>query len=410
MSGQIDAFGNLATAALAAREFDRGSLHDPGAPGLCANCEEPVDGRFCANCGQPAHVHRSVLHVAEELLHGLTHFDGKAWKTLPLLLFRPGKLTHDYVHGKRARYVPPVALFLLTVFVMFFAFSFVKGPDDLVLDGKGVIGTTPAQHAEAARNADTAVADIKAKLAKAEADPNAKPGQTGVLSGALAAAEAVQTQAHEAVARDKATQGVPPTSSPGKQPTAATAAKPKSVDGKPLFQADEDKPIMSVSAGLDELRKADQRGDLGINFGSPQLNERARHALANPELTVFKVQQKAYKFSFLLVPLSLPVLWLMFVFRRHVYLYDHTVFALYSLSFMSLVVIAASTMFALGYRGALFAPLLLLVPPLHMYAQLKGAYQLTVFGAAWRAVVLATAAVITLAFFAVLIAVLGVVD
>lgn len=82
MSGQIDAFGNLATAALAAREFDRGPLHDPGAPGLrCANCEAPVAGRYCANCGQPAHVHRSVLHVVEELLHGLTHFDGKAWKT-----------------------------------------------------------------------------------------------------------------------------------------------------------------------------------------------------------------------------------------------------------------------------------------------------------------------------------------
>jgi hypothetical protein len=67
-------------------------------------------------------------------------------------------------------------------------------------------------------------------------------------------------------------------------------------------------------------------------------------------------------------------------------------------------------MFALGYRGALYAPLLLLVPPLHMFAQLKGAYQLSVFGAGWRAVVLATAAVITLAFFAVLIALLGVVD
>ena len=161
MSGQIDAFGNLATAALAAREFDRGPLHDPGAPGLCANCEAPVAGRYCANCGQPAHVHRSVLHVVEELLHGLTHFDGKAWKTLPLLLFRPGQLTYDYVHGKRARYVPPVALFLLSVFMMFFAFSFVEGPPDMQLDTPVVVSGTPAERAKLRTDADSAFAELE---------------------------------------------------------------------------------------------------------------------------------------------------------------------------------------------------------------------------------------------------------
>ena len=378
MSGQIDAFGNLATAALAAREFDRGPLHDPGAPGLCANCEAPVAGRYCANCGQPAHVHRSVLHVVEELLHGLTHFDGKAWKTLPLLLFRPGQLTYDYVHGKRARYVPPVALFLLSVFMMFFAFSFVEGPPDMQLDTPVVVSGTPAERAKLRTDADSAFAELERELAAARVDPKRADDVAG-LEIAVRAGKSAQAAAHRVS------------------------------DGKPLF-ASENQSALSVEVAAKLLRDADRKGELSLDTGNAAVNERIRHALDNPELTLYKVQSKAYNFSFLLVPLSLPVLWLMFVFRRHVYLYDHTVFALYSLSFMSLVVITASTMFALGYRGALYAPLLLLVPPLHMFAQLKGAYQLSVFGAGWRAIVLATAAVITLAFFAVLIALLGVVD
>jgi hypothetical protein len=380
MTGQIDALGGLATATLAAREFDRGSLHDPGAPGHCANCEAPVDGRYCANCGQPAHVHRSLVHVAEEFLHGLTHFDGKAWKTLPLLLFRPGKLTHDYVHGKRARYVPPVALFLLTVFLMFFAFSFAS----LDRFGKTVIPTpqTAAERAQAIKTADKAVADLKAEIAKAETDPNAQPGQAGVLAGALAAAEVARANLDNAEKRAK---GLP-------------AAADKSVipDSQKIF---------------DEIREANARGDISTDIGSPALKARLHHALANPELAVYKIQGKAYKFSFLLVPLSLPVLWLMFFWKRHIYLYDHAVFALYSLSFMSLLAVLVSALFALGVRdGTVFGVLIGIVPLAHMFAQLKGSYQLSVFGAAWRTGFLAVSAVMTLAMFSVLILLMGVVD
>jgi hypothetical protein len=380
MSGQIDAFGGLATATLAAREFDRGSLHDPGAPGHCANCEAVVDGRFCANCGQPAHVHRSLLHVAEEFLHGLTHFDGKAWKTLPLLLFRPGKLTHDYVHGKRARYVPPVALFLLTVFLMFFAFSFAS----LDRFGKSVIPTpnTPAERAQAIKAADKAVVDITAELAKAEADPNAKPGQAGVLAGALAAAQVAQSNMHNADARAK---GLP---------------------------AGPDKSIIPDSQKIfDEIREANDRGEITTSVSNPTIKARLHHALQNPELALYKIQGKAYKFSFLMVPLSLPVLWLMFFWKRHIYLYDHAVFALYSLSFMSLLAVLLSALFGAGVRdGTVFGILIGIVPLAHMIAQLKGAYQLSVFGAAWRTGFLAISAVMTLAMFSALILLLGVVD
>ena len=87
-----------------------------------------MEGHYCHACGQAGHVHRTVGHIFEEFLHGLYHFDNKAWRTLPLLVFHPGRLTRDYVYGKRARYIAPLALFLLTVFLMFFVYGFLGGP------------------------------------------------------------------------------------------------------------------------------------------------------------------------------------------------------------------------------------------------------------------------------------------
>src|SRR6185503_13895415 len=52
------------------------------------------------------------------------------WRTLPLLMFRPGRLTREWVMGKRARYVSPLALFLFTVFVMFMALSYLPHPKE----------------------------------------------------------------------------------------------------------------------------------------------------------------------------------------------------------------------------------------------------------------------------------------
>ena len=65
--------------------------------------------------------------MAGEFLRGLIHFDTRAWRTIPLLIFRPGTLTHSYIHGKRARYISPLAMFLLAVFAMFVVFGFSGG-------------------------------------------------------------------------------------------------------------------------------------------------------------------------------------------------------------------------------------------------------------------------------------------
>jgi hypothetical protein len=109
--------------------------------------------------------------------------------------------------------------------------------------------------------------------------------------------------------------------------------------------------------------------------------------------------------------MSLPFLWLLFPLRRGVTLYDHTVFALYSLSFMSLLFVAIALLFRFGGAvGETIGGLLFLVPPVHMYAQLKGAYSLGWAGALWRTWWLLAFSAVVLSLYVALIVFLGLVD
>jgi hypothetical protein len=97
----------------------------------CHNCGAIVSGNFCAACGQ-----ETTLHVASarEFLHEfIGHYvalEGKLWKTLALLLFKPGKLTTEYIAGRRARYVQPLRIYL-TFSILFFALL-KYGPNQLI--------------------------------------------------------------------------------------------------------------------------------------------------------------------------------------------------------------------------------------------------------------------------------------
>ena len=370
MTGEVEALGGLATAGLVAKALDRQAPGEAG-HGLCPNCGADVGGRFCATCGQAAHVHRSLIHVVEEFLHGITHFDGKAWQTLPMLAFRPGTLTRQYIMGRRARYIPPVSLFLLVVFTMVLVFSRVA-PTNFGVD-RIDDGTTVEEAQTGLVKTNAAIADIDAEIAKAR-----RSGNTGDLPGlasARAGAEFAKTRFETRIA------------------------------GKPLPKGE------TRSSVLDSIREANARGRLNVSIGSPELEAKVHRALENPELALYKVQGVAYKFSFLLVPLSLPWLWLMFFWKRGVRMYDHAVFSLYSISFMSLLFTLASIIYAAGVTdGGTYFALLLVAPLVHMYAQLKGAYALSRFGAAWRMVVLANLSVLVLAFYAIMMLVVGLIE
>lgn len=60
-------------------------------------------------------------HLAREFFEALTDLDGRFWRSIGTLLFRPGVLSRDYIAGRRARWMSPVSLFLLANVLYFFA-------------------------------------------------------------------------------------------------------------------------------------------------------------------------------------------------------------------------------------------------------------------------------------------------
>lgn len=96
----------------------------------CLNCGSTVSGRFCNQCGQEnVEVKESFWHLIMHFVEDITHFDGKLWGTLKLLLFKPGKLTQLYMDGKRASYIHPIRLYIFISAIFFLYINFNKSTD-----------------------------------------------------------------------------------------------------------------------------------------------------------------------------------------------------------------------------------------------------------------------------------------
>jgi hypothetical protein len=365
LSNEIEAGAALATATLAADALQPHAAGTAEHGTHCANCGTALAGQFCSNCGQRAHLHRSLGDVFHEVVHGITHFDGRFWTTLPMLLFRPGRLIRSYIEGQRARYIAPVPLFLMVVFLMFFVLSFVGFNDN--------IGAVEVGRGDAARG--------RAEVAKALGDIDRD------LAAARAAGDAAKVRELEAGRALVNTIG--------------RGAANLAADGS-------DAGISDRLA--DEILEANARGEARISFGLPWLDAKAQKALKNPKLLLYKLQTKAYKLSFLLVPLSLPWLWLAFFWRRGIGMYDHAIFALYSISFISLLFIAGSLLLSANIVSQFVWIPVLLAPAVHMFASLRGAYALGAWEAGWRTFYLSIAAIMSLSFYLIILVVLGVLD
>lgn len=284
---------------------------DPGQVHVCPNCGARLTGDFCSGCGQEVQLHRTLAAFWHDFAHGISHFEGKAWRTLPLLALHPGELTRRYIEGERKRFVSPVAMFLFSIFLMFavFQLSGIKSPADI-----GV----PSEQS----NAD--------------------------LPGASAADELVIGS---------------------------------EADGTRL-----------------EVRKT---GWAWLDRGLEKWRD-------NPSLMLYKFQANSYKFSWLLIVISIPFVWLLFVRDRRFNGYHHAVFVTYSISFMTMLMVILSVLYRVGLHQAAVAIAALLIPPVHLYRDLRGAYSLGFIATTWRLAALLLFILIVVAMFLQLLWLIGI--
>jgi Protein of unknown function (DUF3667) len=368
MTVDLEQAGALATATLVAKEIegDAGKPHAAHADAHCANCNALLTGAYCHQCGQAAHVHRSLLHILEEGIHGVLHFDTKSWRTLPLLIGRPGVLTRRYIDGQRVRYVSPLALFLFSVFLMFFVLSLV-GDNEAPVNTAGGVEEARKELAQEVADGRELVARRTAELAQAKT-----PDEKEDAADELVDAQEDLKGSEIALA-------------------ALNATPTKNANGEPISPRDASRT--ATNAALDKVH---------LQTTHPKLARTIRHAVENPELTLYKLKNSAYKFAFMLVPLSLPFLWLMFFWRKGVTMYDHAIFTLYSLSFMSLWSALIGLLSTNRFTDDLVTAAVLIMP-IHMFAHLKETYRLGWFSTWWRSIALLIAGALILALFLLLI-------
>jgi Protein of unknown function (DUF3667) len=98
----------------------------------CHNCGASAPDQFCPRCGQETRVSLPTLReFTREAMGRLVAFDGRLWRTLLSLAFRPGFLTRVYLSGARRRYVSPARLFLAMSLLLFAVIRFELGTPDL---------------------------------------------------------------------------------------------------------------------------------------------------------------------------------------------------------------------------------------------------------------------------------------
>ncbi|MEB0031407.1 DUF3667 domain-containing protein [Undibacterium sp. RTI2.1] len=92
--------------------------------GYCANCDHPAPKNFCPACGQKTHIETPTLwEFIHEYLHHYIALEGTLTRTLWMLIAHPGRLTAEYVAGRRQRYIKPLQLYLTMSFIFFVLFG-----------------------------------------------------------------------------------------------------------------------------------------------------------------------------------------------------------------------------------------------------------------------------------------------
>lgn len=381
MEGQGEAAADVITGGVIARAVEptAGEAKDHAhEQGPCRNCGATVTGNYCSSCGQPTHLHRSLVSLGHDILHGVFHFEGKVWHTIPELLFFPGRLTRRYIDGERARFVSPMALYLFIVFLMFAVIPFTGTTMETELAGADPLGIAEQFKENIDSQIEKLNEQIEGKREKlAELEPTAGAERKKIeddIAGLVAAREAQQAMI--------------------------------SGDWKDMVkfaQEQEAKARADAKAAAPQVPGVTDK----IDDTESRLKSAVKQATDNPALLAYKLKTTGYKFSWALIPLSVPFMWLLFFWRRDIHAYDHAIFVTYSISFMMLFAVIVTLLYDLGVSAWIWGTAIGIVPPLHLYKQLRGAYGVSRFGAWLRLFLLTIMITLVLTVFGVILVAIG---
>jgi len=86
----------------------------------CSNCKSPLTGEYCSTCGQRNYdFEQPIWGLVAAVIKENFEVDGRTARTIRTLFRHPGKLTAEYLAGRRVTYSPPLRLYLVFSIVFF---------------------------------------------------------------------------------------------------------------------------------------------------------------------------------------------------------------------------------------------------------------------------------------------------
>jgi len=251
-------------------------------PTRCENCGAELQGHWCAQCGQPAiDYRRSFRHVIADLLDEFLNWDSKFFATIALLIFKPWRLTNEFLAGKRVRYANPLRLYLLASILFFFAVNF---------GAKGI-------HFDASKLGSKDRAELEADLKNTDLPPEAREKLQALLQ------ESSPSPAPS-----------PATSASSPAPSAQTDQQKKQygkIGERPFVAFDDAKSTTPFERWI-EGRAKEKMGEHGTKMG----------------LFISTLFSNLPYMMLCCIPLFAFVLKVLYV-RRHIFYIDHLIYALH---------------------------------------------------------------------------------
>ena len=115
----------------------------------CANCGQPLPQppqHYCGHCGQETRLRApTLMEFAQHFGGAYLSTEGALWRSLRLLLLRPGALTVEYLRGRRRHYVLPLRLYLTISVVVLLAMRMATNVNLVVEQGTATADAAPRQ-------------------------------------------------------------------------------------------------------------------------------------------------------------------------------------------------------------------------------------------------------------------------
>ncbi len=125
----------------------------------CKNCGDSLEEgqKYCAACGQKVEGKVTIASIFKNSIGNYLSIDSKLLKTLPVFVFRPGKIAREFCEGKRISYLHPGQLYIFFSVLFFFVFSLQSKSWEALNFENAKLELTQALDSVAINNTDTLV-------------------------------------------------------------------------------------------------------------------------------------------------------------------------------------------------------------------------------------------------------------